>query len=411
MRFSKRLCCVALSFLSCLIVFYIVSIDSSADVLQDGYFLTPEQFRSIIGESFEVSYYNGSEYVTVNAYYNSYRDNPNYWYAEVDYDRNLLPATIRSGKFLWYTANCSGINGNDPSQFTIRLNPQYSIFDTEQLHTFIAVSSSGNMSASVYQSPSFRWYWDGGLVNFENSLDYNGYRMKIYDGSGRTAGYQFVSADLSSQSLTSGYPVNATFYGVNKIGDVWIALGLPYISNGSSSASGTFATGTTFVGGSGGSDTGDINVNVSVDMDETNSLLDSILDGIGGLVDGVSGLFITDQQYIEEWKISLVNELIMDFAPYADTKDLIDDFAADLFSYGATSSIQFPAISVPNTSFVLPARAVQLKPNGFESMFAALRTVINILATCAVANMIMRKVKAVFVGETVVENEGDDGLC
>ena len=394
-----------------MIVFSAGSIDSSADVLENGYFLTAEQFRSIIGESFEVSYYNGSEYITVNAYYNSSRDNPNYWYAESNYDRNLLPASIRSGKFLWYTANCSGINGNDPSQFTIRLEPHYSIFDTEQIHTFIAVSSSGDMSASVYQSPSFRWYWDGGLVNFENSLEYNGYRMKIYDGSGRTAGYQFVSADLSSQSLTSGYPVNATFYGINKIGEVWIALGIPYISNGSSSGSGTFATGTTAVSGSGGSVNGDINVNVDVDMEETNGLLSDIFDVLDGLADHVGGLFTVDQEYIEEWKISLVNELNMDFGPYEDTKELIDDFALDLFSYGATSSIQFPAISVPNTSFTLPARAVQLKPNGFDSMFAALRTVINILSTCAVANMIMRKVKAVFVGESVVENEGDDGLC
>ena len=152
------------------------------------------------------------------------------------------------------------------------------------------------------------------------------------------------------------------------------------------------------------SNSGDINVNVTVDNTETNSLLSDIWDSITGLVSGIAHLFIPDDDYIENW-LEDMGDVISDAFTDKVNLDVLKDLLLDLGTYGNTSSIQFPAISIGEST--IPARSVQLKPSGFETLFNFVETAINLVCTIWVFNMVLLRIKAVFVGEQVVEVEGD----
>lgn len=159
----------------------------------------------------------------------------------------------------------------------------------------------------------------------------------------------------------------------------------------------TTTTGTT-------SPSSDINVTVNVDNTETNSILSDIWDSITGLVSGIAHLFIPDDDYIENW-LEDMGDVISDAFTDKVNLDVLKDLLIDIGTYGNTSSIQFPAITIGEST--IPARAVQLKPSGFDTLFNFAETAINLVCTIWVFNMVLLRIKAVFVGEQVVEVEGD----
>ena len=395
----RAFCFALLSFvLSLLIVFSAGSIDAFA-APTGGHYLTINEARAIFGESISFTYYDGSDYVTSTASYDG--DDT----IDSVTSSDTYTSVYAGAPCLIYRSASPITTNTSNSYITVSVSPRYSISNTDFIHTFIGAGTRDTVS-SIYQSPS----WDWSVGHFENS-DTDGSGHKAYFTINSLNDFTFVPVDYSSGSSFSAYCLDADFQG-NYSGYryfYYFAIGIPYVSGDASAQSGTLPASSGGIGS--GTGIGDINVNVDVDMEETNGLLGDIIDVLDGLVDHVAALFITDENYIEEWKISLMYVLNDSFAPYEDTKELLDDFAQDLFTYGATTSIQFPSFTVPGTNFTVSSRAVNLRPQGFESTFAAIRTLINIIATCAVANMIMTKVKAVLVGETVAEvGEVDEEL-
>lgn len=390
-------------FLSCAIVFSGASIDAAA-ALTNGRYLTPTESRDIFGSEISGKYYNGSEYVDCTFTYNT---------TATLYGVNTAGLTgdylNANSTYLIYTAQ---FTANTAVQYiTVEVQPTYSIFDTTQIHSCIALSagtsnaSSPATPSSTFQSPSWDWIIGGSSVHLENS--------DTISGGGKKAGidfklnsvhtwFSFVQLDFTSQSSISGYSLAADFYGNSAVGGkYYLAIGCPYVDSSSTASNGTFTTAPAGV-------SGDINVNVDVDMTETNGLLGTIADLLSGLLDGIQGLFVPSQNFVINWKDQLVQLLWDTFGPYDFLHTELLDLITDIMGEGTIQAVEFPAINVPHTSFTLPARSVPLIPNGTEGLFDKAAYAIDIVATFAVINMFMRKVKAVLVGEKVVEIDDAD---
>ena len=119
--------------------------------------------RQIIGDSIPFTYYNGSEYVDSSATYLDYITSLR------EYSEN--PAGFVTGvTYLRYAYTATGINSS-PNFIQFRIQPTYSIYDTEYLYTCFGLSRVTNLSISpsAYQSPNTDWYIAGSNINFSNS--------------------------------------------------------------------------------------------------------------------------------------------------------------------------------------------------------------------------------------------------
>lgn len=160
------------------------------------------------------------------------------------------------------------------------------------------------------------------------------------------------------------------------------------------------------------SGTGDINVNVDVDMTETNGLLGSILDALSSLgssiVNGIKNIFLPDQEDIVNWKQTIVNILNETFGGIPELEQQLKNAVSSIFSATARETVRFEGIKVPAAAgepeaVIVPAQDVPLKPSGFGDLFSWAETFINIVATIAVANTCFNQIKRIVVGEVVVD--------
>ena len=231
--------------------------------------MTVQETRSYIGDTIDFTYFNGSDYVDSVATYDTTVSFTS------EYSTHPVGYVISQGNiWLRYTFTHYDINSNN-NYITFSARPRYSIFDTEYLYTAFAVRSTSSISVSAYQSPQSNWYIGGTGVHFENGNAFSSSSTGIYASigySGLTGYCPYVPIMHSQNSTFSAYSIDATFYGsiAGNVGYFYVMC--PYVSGDAGGASGTFVT------NSGGS--GDINVNVDVDLTETNGLLESILDGL-----------------------------------------------------------------------------------------------------------------------------------
>lgn len=160
------------------------------------------------------------------------------------------------------------------------------------------------------------------------------------------------------------------------------------------------------------SGTGDINVNVDVDLTETNGLLGSILDALSSLgssiVNGIKNIFLPDQEDIVNWKQTIVNILNETFGGIPELEEQLKNAISSIFSATARETVRFEGIKVPAAAgepeaVIVPAQDVPLKPSGFGDLFSWAETFINIVATIAVANTCFNQIKRIVVGEVVVD--------
>ena len=152
MNMRKFFCSLLSAVLFSLILFSGVStVKASALALpSDGHFMTAADTLSFIGNDIEVTYYNGTGYVTTTAHYDRV------------VSANVLEASENpvgfvagsSVPWLQYSFSPSGVD-RSPSYITFSLTPRYSIFDTEYLYTCLALSSAMSApSNSTYNSPA-----------------------------------------------------------------------------------------------------------------------------------------------------------------------------------------------------------------------------------------------------------------
>lgn len=248
--------------------------------------MTPTEALAVFGSELSGEYFNGSDYTPCTFTY--------------DTTTTIFDKSIGSGyswgeylsasgtTWLVYRSNFSA--NTNPQYVTVEVRPTYSIFDTSQIHTCIALSSGGNANtfiSTTYQSPAWDWYIGGTNVHLENSATSyaTSVRSWIKFNYDKYVLCSYVPLDFTSQSKTSGYSLRADFYGNTGNNGYILLLGCPYVDSDSTASEGTFTTG----GGSGG---GDINVNVTVDVDLSDT--NSKIDGVAGAVQAVKDLLEGD---------------------------------------------------------------------------------------------------------------------
>ena len=377
--------------------------------------MTPQEALQVFGNQIQAQYFDGSDYTDCVFQYDSVQSVTSIE-SESSYQFGVGSQFLR-----YYCFLSPGTVQQNPSYITFDISPTYSIIDTNQIHTFIGLSSRLSIS-NAYQSPSWDWSVGGSTVHLENDDRISSgstTRARLFaDGVTNAC---FVPFDFSSVSTTSGYSFRATFSGNYGMGDnsnrYALCIGLPYISTDATGAAGTLPP---------ESSGGDTNITVNVDMsetnekiDETNGLLDSILSWIGNffvnLGNTVRGWFVPSQDFISNWVHRLIEIIEDKFAPWPVADQTIKDIVQRLLTAlgeGGVQSVDFPTITIPGVPDgpFIEGRSVPLKgDNGaWADLIEVFASFVDVVCTIWVLNMVCHRVKAVLVGEAVVEVEGSD---
>ena len=219
--------------------------------------LTPSETRMLIGDTIAGKYYNGTEYIDFNFAYGGAGT-----ILEYQQMAGNTPLSAVGTPIIYYTAQIAP--SLDRNYIQVDLQPQYSFFDTDCVRQTCGLSF-GNYVSPVYSSPSWRWRSSfNGEHLFENTVAAT-YRATCRFSTSNSSYYgTFVDAEITNSSLFSAYSYRVCFYGNNASnGFMYFFITCPTVSDESTMASGTFGTTT-----SGNSGSGDITVNVDVDMTE-----------------------------------------------------------------------------------------------------------------------------------------------
>lgn len=278
---------------------------------------------------------------------------------------------------------------------------------------FNNVTSSDNLITNhpdnvfgLQRAPSANSSADSSLANY-----YNLGTLSFSSNASSSNGYGDIPCRLLTFDDTDGAVASIRFQGARTFGAdyyLYLIVATPY-SYGDVSHDSPVTTAPVTTAPSG---TGDINVNVDVDLTETNGLLGSILDALSSLgssiVNGIKNIFLPDQEDIVNWKQTIVNILNETFGGIPELEEQLKNAISSIFSATARETVRFEGIKIPAAAgepeaVIVPAQDVSLKPSGFGDLFSWAETFINIVATIAVANTCFNQIKRIVVGEVVVD--------
>lgn len=247
----------------------------TAKALSGGSFLPVDSARAYFGDEIACTYHTSSGNVdTIFRYYGTttFSDVPAYS-GDVSF--------ITGSTFLLYSADLTGIIA-DPTQITVDIKPEYSIFDTQQIRACIGLTGT-NYSPQSFISASWDWYYDGERQHFEAPINEYGYGLRAQDRL--LSWYNLVPVSMTSQNVTSGYSLRAVFPVADS--SCYLALSCPYVSLGASGGSGaiTDTTGLT-TQQAGASD-------VVSGISETNDILEEHSGLLGDIIDFLHYIFDT----------------------------------------------------------------------------------------------------------------------
>lgn len=380
----------------------------------DGTLMTYSEAVSCFGDSIPIRYLDRSG-VYHDETANLVTNNVPFTIGQTNYidDTSYLVATRQVVLYSFQTEYSTPVN-QTPQQVTVKLQPEYSIFDTSFIYTAIGIQISLDTNLSAYNSPVWNWVFAGQNVQFDavntasNDVLPN-YYLKNANGyflgsNGGNFKFNFVPAYMTSQALTSGYSTEATFD--NVWGDssggrqtIYIAIGVPYVSAGASGATGTPAS---------TSDTTsqNINVNVDIDMSETNGILGTISSSISNLassiISGITGIFIPSQEDFQRFRSTIDTKLEENFGVAYTAHTIIHDTIAGVDTTQIEETIDIPQINIPvvvnSSGEVLQTMpfggwTVSLKPEStkLSFLYSSLRLIGNIIVTLAVINTLRNK--------------------
>ena len=326
-------------------------------------------------------------------------------------------------EWLIYTANAGANNSQDYCDFVLDIPVTFS----DSARGIFAMSFTGllNNGRETSSDNAIALYPN----NYFNSIhaisqntqasaslaDYYGYFRLNYASQGVSDTYvvRSILYDFSGGQTISSVYFQHVRPGIS--GDFMFAIGLPYVYGtleNSSSVTTSAVTGS------------DINVNVDVDLTETNTILGTISSLLSGLIDGIKGLFVPDQEWLVSWINSVKSTLTEFFTFYPAANSMVEQAFDTILEGSAVESIYFPAIELPDITgqydsiTLYSGGYVPLLPQsvnftvtegvlGSATFFDYMKYLIDIVATMYVINMVRNKFKAVLVGESVVEL--DDG--
>lgn len=372
--------------------------------------MTVAETRQYIGDTLEVRYYNGSNYVTTTA---TYTDGSSLNFEE----RSDSPVQFVAGNHLWlrYDFTATGLSLN-PDYISIRIEPAFSIYDTRYVYTCLGLGTYGRISASVYQSPICHWLKGGNVVSFENStLDWNDptYHSFLFPQQWTPAYYSYQvsyipvvmtdSSDFSASCLDvsffgndspSNYPDKFTFY-----------VMCPYVSTGSTGGSGVITTapssGTTSPISSTTSSSGGGGGGAS-DLTETNSLIGRVITSISNAVDslleGIKGLFVPDDDFLSDWVDDMKDLLSDHLGGLYEAIDLLTDFYDIFQGIQAKQNIHIDSFNVPlaGQQLQLGGWDIPLKVNGLPAaLYDGIAYIFDFLAVMIFLKMCRNKLEII----------------
>lgn len=357
--------------------------------------MTPQEALQVFGQDINAQYFDGTSYTDCVFQYDSVQS-----ITSID-SESSYQFGVGSQFLRYYCFLSPGTVQQNPAYITFDISPTYSIMNTSQIHTFIALSSRLSIS-NAYQSPSWDWSVGGSTVHLENNdcISFGSTtRARLFaDGVSNAS---FVPFDFSSASTTSGYSFRATFsgnYGMTDNSNRYaLCIGLPYISSDASGATGTLppeSSGT------------DINVNVNVDMSETNEKLDeqtgilqSIKQGIQGIFDTIKNalvsVFVPDSDFMDDFKDDMQDLLSDHLGGLYQAISAIDDIFDRFVEARAKGSIHIDAVQIPlaGETLTLGNWDVPLKQDGLSLLYDGIAFIIDFLAVAAFLNMCRNKLE------------------
>lgn len=376
--------------------------------------MTAEEAYAFYGDSISCIYYSTSGYKNI-----SLSPSPNhnvYYYASSTTSSDkLLPSWVYSSSipYVVYYANVSDYSQN-PSYLGFDISPNVHFIDCNAVRICAATywgGSGTSISSSAY-SESFFDVFNGNTLRFTNTpyILQDGTYSRL--GLQRSGGSAFrvlpVPVDYVSDTLGDVSLMRIGFNGgKTDSGEITLYLSAPLVNDSAVGGTGV-VTGTT------APSSGDINVTVDVDMSETNSWLENIFDGVSNIFSSITGalshVFLPDEDYVKNWAEDVIDLIKSKFAGTGVNADPLIDAFEDIATYGATTSIRFPGVdlNIADTSFKINPRSVSLRPLEDSGIYDYIEMAINIVATLAVFNLVQTKIKALLVGEKVVEVEGVD---
>ena len=396
--------------LSLLIVFSGVSIDAYAldyvpDIPAGGKYLTSSEALEVFSRDITYKVWTGSDYVTRTSSYSGTRTGAKVYGYMSDQNNTVTEITTDFTNpdtlFLTFPLNLSDLRNND-NYPAIIIDIPFTLTNTDYFYT--ACGMLADTITATSQKPVWSWNVSGSSVDFTSrfsSLNAYADYMKL----GTTSPQTFIPVSYTSQTFSDYSSIQVVFPRGSSSSTRNFYVACPYVSatGGVSAETQTTAPVTTAAPSTGT----DINVNVDVDMTETNGILDRIRVTLGGLVDGIQGLFVPDEEDVLLWKQDIAQILDDTFGGIPQLEGDLQNTVTQLISTQATSSIDIPNLTIPYVGTLITARSVPLKPLGFDVLFDAIRLGADIVVTVWVFNMVQDKIKALLVGEMVVDRIGD----
>lgn len=379
------------------------AVDYVPDIPAGGKYLTSSEALEVFSRDITYKVWTGSEYVTRTSTYSGtktgvkvygYLSDQNNTASEITTDFTN-PNTL----FLQFPLALSDLRNNDNYPALI-IDIPFTLTNTDYFYTSCCLLS--DTITATGQKPVWNWNVSGSSVDFSSrfsSLNAYADYVKVSGGSPNA----FIPVAYTSQTFSDYSSIQIIFPRGSASATRNFYIACPYVSasGGVTAETQTTAPVTTSVPTTG------TDINVNVDMSETNSILDRIRVSIGGLIDGIQGLFVPSEEDVILWKNDIADILDDTFGGIPQLEGDLKNTITQLISTQANSTIQIPDINIPYVGTLITARSVALKPSGFDVLFDAIRLGADIVVTVWVFNMVQDKIKALLVGETVVDRIGD----
>lgn len=361
------------------------------------------------GDTIDVVYYSttGYKHATLNKSVNNYV----YSRPSGDTEANLFsdaPAWVTSTNLQWvvYGASLSDYS-LDPTYLGVSIEPNVHFSDCNALRFACAgYLANTTVSSQAYDGSFIRVSGQSELIYSNSSYTVNNVfpYWKIDRGNGAFRVLP-VWCDYTSDTLANVSLLQVGLNGVRLDNTrLNIYLSCPLVND-------TAYGGTGVVTGTVAPSTGtDINVNVDVDLHETNGLLSGIIDAVDGLIDGLIGLFVPSEEDLEDWCDDMDDLLHDHLGGMYEAVELIDDTYDGYGSVTAVNSFHVDACNIPlaGSTLTLGNWDVPLKTEALPPAFYdALAYIIDFLAVAAFVNMLRRKLEIILNPDSeVVETDG-----
>lgn len=356
--------------------------------------MTPSETVAILGNTLDITYFDGSDYQTTQAVYvgADVAGGVDANYQQTDYLQTGLATVIY--KF-------SGSVVNDPNYVSVDFSPLFALLDVDQVHTVLGITATGSdISTSPWTTPQWIWTCAGERTVFSGRADYGlHYRCQLSDTFAHGEYYDYIPVDWVHQGSTSAFSQRAVFSYAQPAQDgyFYLAFGCPYITDLGSIDTISGTTGTTSSNSSG-------TVIVDVDLEETNTLLDGILDVLGGVVSGIGGLFIPDEHVFSDFWDDLELAIYDKLDPLYTVVVQIDRVFTNIRDTGAGTHFHIDGVTFPvggGQYMTLGNWDVPIVPdipgnNLPDGLMWTCKRIISIVCTLAFVNMCKDKISLFF---------------